>query len=58
MTVPAEQIQRLYENHLPLKPTELTIQSWGDIAFEVRIGGYQFLISAPEQGDKNGQEII
>ena len=51
MIIPAEQIQRLYENHLPLKPTELTIQPWGDIAFEVRIGGYQFMI-ASVKGDE------
>ena len=46
MTVPAEQIQQIFENHLPLNPTELTIQTWGDHAFEVRIGGYQFMIAA------------
>ena len=46
MTVPAEQIQRLYENHLALKPTKLTVQLWGDMAFEVRIGGYRFMIAA------------
>lgn len=46
MTVPAEQIQRIYENHLTLKPTPLTVQSWGDMAFEVRIGGYRFMIAA------------
>lgn len=46
MTVPNEQIQKLYENHLALKPTKLTIQPWGDKAFEVRIGGYQFMIAA------------
>ena len=46
MSVPAEQIQRIYENHLPLNPTKLTIQPWGDKAFEVKIGGYQFMIAA------------
>ena len=46
MTVPAEQLQRLYENHLALKPTALAVQPWGDKAFEVRIGGYQFMIAA------------
>ena len=46
MTVPAEQIQRLYENHLTLKPTKLTLQPWGNMAFEVRIGGYRFMIAA------------
>lgn len=46
MTVPAEQIRRLYKNHLTLKPTKLTVQPWGDQAFEVRIGGYRFMIAA------------
>ena len=46
ITVPAEQIQRIYENHLILKPTELMVQQWGDRTFEVKIGGYQFMIAA------------
>lgn len=46
MTVPAGQIQQVYENHLALKPTALAVQPWGDTAFEVRIGGYQFMIAA------------
>lgn len=46
ITVPEEQIQRVYENHLALKPTKLTVQSWGDTAFEVKISGYQFMIAA------------
>ena len=45
ITVPSEQIQQLYENHLILKPTELTVRPWGDKAFEVKIGGYQFMIA-------------
>lgn len=46
MTVPVEQIQRIYENHLLLNPTELMVQPWGDTAFEVKISGYQFMIAA------------
>ena len=46
MTVPPEQSQQVYENHLTLKPTELAVQPWGDKVFEVRIGGYQFMIAA------------
>lgn len=46
MTVPGEQIQRVYESHLVLKPTELMVQPWGDTAFEVKISGYQFMIAA------------
>ena len=46
MTVPAEQIEIIYRNHLILHPTELIVQSWGDLAFEVKIGSYQFMIAA------------
>ena len=46
MTVPTGQLQRLYENHLALNPTGLAVQPWGDKMFEVRIGGYQFMIAA------------
>ena len=49
MTVPSEQIQQLYKNHLTLKPTKLTLQPWGDMAFEVKIGGYQFMIAAAKE---------
>lgn len=46
ITVPDEQIQELYENHLVLKPSKLTVQPWGDKAFEVRISGYKFMIAS------------
>ena len=46
MTVPVEQIQQVYENHLVLKRTELMVQPWGDTAFEVKISGYRFMIAA------------
>lgn len=46
MTVPAERIEIIYQNHLIFHPTELTIQPWGDLAFEIKIGGYQFMIGA------------
>lgn len=46
MTVPVEQIQQIYNNHLTLSPSKLTVQPWGDLAFEVKIGGYQFMIAA------------
>ena len=49
MTVPSEQIQWIYENHLALKPPKLTVQPWGDMAFEVKIGGYQFMIAAAKE---------
>lgn len=45
MTAPAEQIESIYQKHLMLHPTELSIQPWGDLAFEVEIGGYRFMIA-------------
>ena len=51
LTVPAEQIENIYQNHLMFHPTELTAQPWGDLAFEVKIGDYQFMIAAV-QGQK------
>lgn len=46
MTVPTEQIEVIYQNHLMLHPTKLAAQPWGDLAFAVKIGGYQFMIAA------------
>ena len=34
MTVPAEQIEAVYQKHLSLFPTELIIQPWDDLAFK------------------------
>lgn len=52
MTVPAGQIWQIYENHRMLNPTKLTVQPWGDLAFEVNIGGYQFMIAAVQEQEK------
>lgn len=49
MTVPAEQIQQVHANHRAFHPTELAIQPWGDRAFEVRMGGYRFMIAAEKE---------
>ena len=46
MTIPVEQIQQVYENHLVLQPTALMVQPWDDTAFEVKISGYRFMIAA------------
>lgn len=46
LTVPHEHIETIYQNHKNLEPTELKIQSWGDYAFEVIIGGYKFMIAS------------
>lgn len=48
MTVPAREIRDIFEKHRTLDPTRLTIQPWGDLAFEVKIGGYQFMIAATD----------
>lgn len=52
MTVPSEQIRRIHENHRILNPTGLRLQPWGDLAFEVTIGGYRFLIAAVQSEKK------
>ena len=48
MTVPVEHIHQIYENHRFLHPSELTAQPWGDLAFEVEIGDYRFMIAAQQ----------
>lgn len=58
MTVPAEEIQSVYQNHLPLNPTALAVQPWSDQAFEVRIAGYQFMIAAAKDvGTESGEAL-
>lgn len=46
MTVPCDSIQEIYKNHLFLKPTELCLQPWGDLAFEFKAGEYRFMVAA------------
>lgn len=46
MIVSIEQIKSIYQNHLILHPTELFIQPLSDLAFEVEIGDYRFMIAA------------
>ena len=46
MSVPSEQIENIYQNHLFFQPTELTVQPWGNLVFEVKISGYRFMIAA------------
>lgn len=49
LTVPDAELQTVHQNHRNLCPTPLTVQPWGDLAFEVRIDGYALMIA----GDKN-----
>ena len=51
MTVPAGQIGQIYEMHQIRNPTELTLQPWGDLAFEVKIGGYLFMIATQQESN-------
>ena len=46
LTVPQDQIQEVYYRHQFLAPTELTLQPWGDTAFEICVDGYRFMIAA------------
>jgi len=46
LNVPGDKIRDIYEKHLPLQPTEILKQPWGDIAFQVTIHGYKFMIAA------------
>lgn len=45
ITVPYESIHEIYDKHKMLNPTSLEVQPWGDLAFEVIIGGYKFMIA-------------
>lgn len=46
MTVPLDSIHEIYKKHLPLNPTELQTQPWGDLVFEFKAGEYQFMVAA------------
>ena len=46
LTVPAEKIHEIYNRHGVMNPTALTIQPWGDLAFEVCIENFRFMIAA------------
>ncbi len=46
LTVPADEIHAIYKLHGMMKPTALTIQPWGDLAFEVSIDNFKLIIAA------------
>ncbi len=46
ISVPQNRIRGIYERHSKLCPTELMVQPWGDLTFEVKISGYQFMIAS------------
>lgn len=46
ITVPKKYIYEIYNNHKILNPTNLEVQPWGDLAFEVMIDGYKFMIAS------------
>lgn len=49
LNVPRDKIQIIHEKHLFLQPTEITKQPWGDLAFQVTIQGYKFMIAAADE---------
>lgn len=49
LTVPAGELRRVHEAHRALGPTEPAVQPWGDLAFEVVIGGYRFMIAGEKE---------
>lgn len=49
LTVPSAFIKEIHNNHRVFMPTDLSKQPWGDLAFEVTIGEYRFMIATSEQ---------
>lgn len=46
LTIPNDRLKEVYEKHKDYKVTELEMQPWGDVAFEVVIGGFKFMITS------------
>jgi hypothetical protein len=46
LSIPAKNIISVYENHKVLNPSDLSMQTWGEMAFHVIIEGYRFLVAA------------
>ena len=44
ITVPIADIKQIYEKHRAFSPTPITVQPWGDTAFEVKIGDFKYMI--------------
>lgn len=48
-TVPTERLEDIHTKHAPLHPGPIRSQPWGDLAFEVTIAGYHFMITAQRE---------
>lgn len=48
LTVPQDKISEIYKAHRNLMPTQLAVQPWGDLAFEVIIDGYRLMIASEQ----------
>ena len=46
LTVPRNEIQKVHSQHQNMVPTALTLQPWGDVAFEISVDGYRFMIAS------------
>ena len=42
--IPADDIQKVYDNHICVNPSKLEQQPWGEIGFRFEIHGYKFMI--------------
>lgn len=48
VSIPKDRLAEIYKGHLCFHPTALGKQLWGDVAFEVNILGYKFMIAAEQ----------
>ena len=46
LTVPNDGFNTVYENHKRFVLSAVEVQTWGDTAFEVEIGGFKFMITS------------
>lgn len=50
LTVPGEKIREIYKAHELYSPSRLAVQPWGELAFEVNMDGFQFMIASEKFG--------
>ncbi|MEL7656323.1 MAG: hypothetical protein AAGU75_10505 [Bacillota bacterium] len=48
ITVPVADIHKVHDNHRAFSPTDVSVQPWGDIAFEVKIDGFEYMIAGKD----------
>lgn len=49
LAVPDDRIHEIYRAHRELKPTQLAVQPWGALAYEVNIDGFRLMIASQSQ---------